>query len=251
MSNAMLTAVRTFQTSPSAKAVLVAMADYSDDSGRCWPSLARLSEFTCLCERAVRNAIKDLEKLGVLTCERASGMTTHYVIRAEIARTTPAPHAGLKQDNPGTSCPPAPDAPRHVVPDSPAPDAAGPRHEMPEPRHQMPPNHQEPPKQPPRTTKRGADAPPVMSVADLVSEGLDEALAVDFLAHRKKKKAELTFRAWSGIRAEAVKAGWTISAALEKTITRNWVAFEAAWVASEAKQSRLITPSANTEYGSL
>lgn len=72
-----------------------------------------------------------------------------------------------------------------------------------------------------------------MSVADLVAEGLDEALAVDFIAHRKKKKADLTVRAWQGMRKEIEKAEWTLSAGVEKTITRNWVSFEADWVAAD------------------
>lgn len=81
-----------------------------------------------------------------------------------------------------------------------------------------------------REEKR-ADAPLCLSIADLVADGLDEALATDFLVHRRKKKADLTVRAWSGFRSEVAKAGWTVAAAVEKTITRNWTSFEAAWVA--------------------
>lgn len=84
-----------------------------------------------------------------------------------------------------------------------------------------------------KRVERRADAPPSLSIADLVADGLDEALAKDFLAYRRKKKADLTVRAWSGFRSEVAKAGWTVAAAVEKTITRNWISFEAAWVADD------------------
>lgn len=246
MSLAMLNVVRAYKaSSPSAKAVLVAMADYADDSGRCWPSLARLCEFTCLCERAVRNAIRDLEQAGVLGCERASGMTTQYVIRVEIARGTPAPDAGVRPpeprhqmpEPPGTTCRSEAETPRHQMPGTPAPDAADPGTTCRRPRHLVPPNHQEPPENHQRTRRRGT-APLGLSVAELVADGLDESLATDFLAHRKRKRAELTARAWSGIKAEAQRAGWTLKAAVEKAITRNWVAFEADWVARDGPPQR-------------
>lgn len=228
MSVAMLTAVKGYQTTPTAKAVLVAMADYAGDDGRCWPSMARLCEFTCLSERAVRNAVRELEKSGVVVSERASGRTSHYLVCPQIARTTPAPDAGLKDDEPRQQMPPAPSAAPAGDAGTQAPDAAEPRHEMPVPRHDVPPNHQEPPKQPPRTTKPPAVAE--LSIADLVADGIEAQLAADFIAHRKTKKAKLTQRAWNGLKAEAMKAGWPLSAAVEKVITRNWQTFEAGWV---------------------
>ncbi|HCL4023078.1 TPA: helix-turn-helix domain-containing protein, partial [Pseudomonas aeruginosa] len=38
------------------KAVLISLADNSNDDGVCWPSVAKIAERTCLSERAVRNA---------------------------------------------------------------------------------------------------------------------------------------------------------------------------------------------------
>ena len=84
----------------------------------------------------------------------------------------------------------------------------------------------------PQRTQKG-DAPVRVSIERLIEDGVTPETARDFLAHRKTKKAPLTERAWAGIKSEAAKAGWTLEQALDKTIKRNWIAFEAAWVAKE------------------
>lgn len=48
----------------SAKFVLVAIANYADENGRCWPSQQRLANDTSLTERSIRSAIIALEELG-------------------------------------------------------------------------------------------------------------------------------------------------------------------------------------------
>lgn len=98
--------------SATTKAVLISLADNANDEGVCWPSVQRISERTCLSERAVRNALRWLEEAGILTSHQRTGRSTWYTV-------TPASYA------PGTTCPPAPDAPppRHDVPPTPAPGA--------------------------------------------------------------------------------------------------------------------------------
>ena len=41
----------TAQTTPTAKLVLLALADFADETGHCWPRVALLVEMTCLSER--------------------------------------------------------------------------------------------------------------------------------------------------------------------------------------------------------
>lgn len=74
------------------KAVLISLADNANDEGVCWPSVARISERTCLSERAVRNAIRWLEEVGILSSTQRYGRSTYYTV-------TPASYA------PGTTCP--------------------------------------------------------------------------------------------------------------------------------------------------
>ena len=57
-------------------------------------------------------------------------------------------------------------------------------------------------------------------------------LWVDFLKHRKQKKAPVTERVISLIRNEAKNAGWTLEEALNEVILRNWTGFKAEWVLS-------------------
>lgn len=49
----------------------------------------------------------------------------------------------------------------------------------------------------------------------------------------RAKKGGLSDIALAGIRREAVKAGWTLEAALTRCIEKNWQGFEASWVAGQ------------------
>lgn len=95
------------------KAVLISLADNANDEGVCWPSVARIAERTCLSERAVRTSLRKLEELGILVSHQRSGRSTWYTVNPD-------------DYNPGTTCPPEQDAPRHQMPPTPAPDAGHP-----------------------------------------------------------------------------------------------------------------------------
>lgn len=69
-----------------------------------------------------------------------------------------------------------------------------------------------------------------LTVADLAADGLTEQTAFEFLTHRKRLRAPLTPRAWSGIKAQASKAGWTPEQAVCKALERGWRSFESSWV---------------------
>jgi hypothetical protein len=134
--------------SPGPRLVLIALADRADDKGASFPSVARLARDTGLCVRSVRGALRTLETHGLIeTCRdgRRDGVdsSTYRVRLDEIGSNlrafTPAPDAGVDDENgraprhqmpphPGTVCrgTPAPDAspPRHGLPVTPAPRAA-------------------------------------------------------------------------------------------------------------------------------
>jgi len=52
----------------------------------------------------------------------------------------------------------------------------------------------------------------------------------DFISHRRAKKAKATETALEGIRREAVKAGWSMDAALREICMRGWQGFKSEWV---------------------
>jgi hypothetical protein len=77
-----------------------------------------------------------------------------------------------------------------------------------------------------------------VALSDLIVDGLTEQTATEWLAHRKRKKAVLTFRAWGDVKAEAEKAGWALEAAICKAMGRGWTGLDASWLAKEAPPSR-------------
>lgn len=67
---------------PSAKAVLISLADQANDEGYCWPSVGTIATRTCLSERTVRRALRELEDNGLLRSSERSGTSNLYVITA-------------------------------------------------------------------------------------------------------------------------------------------------------------------------
>lgn len=65
---------------PTQKIVLVCLADFSDDYGKCFPSVDTIAERTGLNSRSVRRAISDLEKHGLITRVFCTGKRTDYTI---------------------------------------------------------------------------------------------------------------------------------------------------------------------------
>lgn len=99
------------------KAVLISLADNANDEGVCWPSVARISERTCLAERTVQTAIKWLGQVGLLTVRERMGRSTMYTL-------TPAAYAPQQESHPAADAPsppqlttetPAAAAPRTVI----------------------------------------------------------------------------------------------------------------------------------------
>lgn len=86
-----------------------------------------------------------------------------------------------------------------------------------------------------RTEKKREQVACSISASEMTE--LTSDLAIEFLAYRKAKKAPLTPTAWKGIQREAEKAGWTITAAVEETITRGWQSFKADWVTQKTPQA--------------
>ena len=62
------------------KLVLLALADWANDEGLCWPSLDTLAEKSSLNRRTVMNAIGRLENAGLIRREILTGKGTKYWI---------------------------------------------------------------------------------------------------------------------------------------------------------------------------
>lgn len=213
---------------PAQKSVLISLADNASDEGVCWPSVSTIAMRTCLSERSVQNAIKWLISAGVLVVQERSGRSTVYTL-------TPAAYAPpqeLRGANNNTT-----PANNDVTPAAfaPTPAAAAPRTVN---------NHQGTVKEPSTTPAARVES---YSVADLVAFDVDDQVAAEFLALRKRKRAPLTPLALEGIKREACKADLTLGEALRKCVERGWQSFEAAWVARDALSTTAGKPPMNRQ----
>lgn len=108
------------QMSPAQKAVLISLSDNANDEGVCWPSIARISQRTCLSARAVQTAIRWLIENNVLAAAERYGRSTVYTV-------SPDKFAPLQELHPAGNAPtpaaPAPQPPQmpHPTPAAPAP----------------------------------------------------------------------------------------------------------------------------------
>lgn len=90
----------------SVATVLARYAD--DDTGECWPSVRTIASSSKMGERTVREAIGELERLGIIELVRRSqGRSSHrFRLRLDLLSPSPNPAdaAGLEADQPGSGC---------------------------------------------------------------------------------------------------------------------------------------------------
>jgi hypothetical protein len=202
------------QIPPTPKAVLMSLADQSNDQGACWPSMPSIVLRTCYGRTAVIEAVKWLEANGYLSIEKAGGRTNRYTLALDRLRQREIePVRQADQSGSRTS-------PR---------DAPPPVRQADEPVRQADPNRKEPSVEP----KKKTPAVPAVEPALLIAAGFTETQAADFIAHKHRLKAPLTDRAWKDHLREAEKAGWTPANAAEKVMAKSWKGFEAKYVMDE------------------
>ncbi len=143
--------------------VLLALADYANDAGECWPAINSVARKCCLTERGVQKILRRLEDDGWLKTVVGGGRhgCSKYTINPERC-------SGVSEVRGRTR-----------VQKTPNQSAENPEHGSPEPSK----NHQEPSKKDAR------------EVLPILSEVLSDGTARDFIAHRKALRKPLTPRA--------------------------------------------------------
>lgn len=234
MSNRLIDACKPLRMPPTAKAVLICLADYADDTGRCWPSIDRITEFTCFGRTAVIEAIKWLEGAGAVVADRTNGRHTEYRVTPE----TFAPDQSVSRTRP------APGPVRQAVRTSPAPgrDQSGSRTA---PVRQADSNHQEPPRTPSKATPK--KKAPASAVAR--PEGVQEQVWNDWLTLRKAKKAPVTETVLRQATAEAAKAGLPLNRFLEIWCARGSQGLEASWLKPHERAAPSRPSAADSFHG--
>ena len=78
--------------------------------------------------------------------------------------------------------------------------------------------------------KRSGAPAALVSVSDLVSEGVEEQVAKDWLAVRRQKKSPLTPTAWKAIKARASEAKMSVADAVKAAAEHGWAGFNGSWM---------------------
>lgn len=84
------------------------------------------------------------------------------------------------------------------------------------------------------TQKKARASAKLLSLEDLVAEGVDRLHAEDWLAVRKKKDMPLTLTAWNAVKREAEKAGMDVARAVMCAAENSWAGFKAEWLARQS-----------------
>jgi hypothetical protein len=105
--------------SPSLKLLLVALADFADDAGRCWPSVPRLAAMTGLGDRSVRRLLPDLVASGLVAMEHQQGRNTRYRLHIGASAEPLPPRQGCHTGR-GVNGTPVKLAPLPMTPETPA-----------------------------------------------------------------------------------------------------------------------------------
>jgi hypothetical protein len=226
MSNALLTAAWPMEMPPTAKSVLISMADSAKDTGHCWPSIAGLTTRTCYGKTAVIDAIKWLEANGFIVCDRSNGRKTTYIVQASRMAATSPPAEPVREPNRSASrTGPRAEPVREA-------ESTGPRggQDRSARRTLTISNHKE--------TKEKTTAPKPKLDLSSWPEQPSELVLDGWLAMRKKKRADVTplvISAMNNQLRQAAKIGWSVDDCLTEAALRNWTGMKAEWLTPKGK----------------
>jgi DNA-binding transcriptional ArsR family regulator len=199
------------------KMVLLSLCDNASDQGECYPSIDSIAKRCGMTDRSVYSHLAALETMGMLVRQDRHGRSNLYRLNP-CKFCTPETISPLKpfQVTPETISPP----PEMVSPSTP---------ETISPITIIEPSLNRQVKQKSAMT-RVEIASKAFGLSDVDQQVLD-----DYLAFRKKRKADLTATVVADLRAQAELAGLSLTAAMRLQLRRGWTGFEAAWVAAGAQ----------------
>jgi hypothetical protein len=221
------------QMPPTAKSVLISLADNASDHGFCWPSISTIAKRTCFGRTAVMASIAWLEEKGALKADRSNGRHTTYVITPQSfdqsdCRTGPLEQP-VRQPN-STS----PSAELHRSSSRTAPV------------RQVDSNHQEPSrtaKSKRQGTQEDFQTWPTAPTARIFS---------DWCSMRAKKRAPVTHTVIEAMGKQlhaAAALGWTVDGCLAECVLRNWQGLNADWLTPRGSAHGSPTRELQSKYG--
>lgn len=221
---------------PTHKLVLLSLADRADENHECHPSIGRLEEDTGLYRETIMEAVAAMEASGILYVDRLVGRGNRYRLIGVQGRHDQSGKADRscssnqsekavwknrseKADQSGKA-----DATSREKPTTTSRE---------KPTQNLPSE----PTSEPEKKKRAFDA-----LAHLVSVGVEEGVASDWITIRKAKKSPLTLTALAGVEREAAKAGISLQAAIRYCCEAGWVGFNAEWHANRTAKAQPAAP---------
>jgi hypothetical protein len=182
--------------------VLLALADYANDDGECWPSIEGVARKTCLTDRGVRKIMRRLEDTGWLSIEAGGGRKNCNLYRIKTLNTV-QPERG---------------SPLNVVPENPEPRSINPEHGSAEPSY----NHKEP-----------SESNNARAILDVLCEWASDEAARSFVTYRRKQKGKaLTLTASKRMASQLeqiAQRGGDVDDALGMAEERGWQSVQADW----------------------
>ena len=219
---------------PTAKAVLISLADNANDNGYCWPSLTFIAERTCFGRSAVIAAIKWLEEKGAVEADRSDRYRTTYMVTPHLfegERLVREKHQSTKRTSPNNG----------ELVHLPNNEVRQTNNEV----RQVDTNHQEPSRTVRKATvrKERASAPTLPR-----PDGVTETTWADWHALRKAKRAPVT----ATVLAQAVEQAQLAGVPLERFL-RIWCArgsqgLEAAWLRGNERAGPVKPNAAETGF---
>ncbi len=91
-----------------------------------------------------------------------------------------------------------------------------------------------------KTARKRASPAALVSVEDLVAQGVEKQHASDWLAARKVKSLPLTLTALEATKGEAIKAGLSLPSAIKTAAGNGWAGFKASWLTSDSRDGSAV-----------
>jgi hypothetical protein len=191
---------------PTERLVLLAVADFCDDAGRCFPAMASIAAKACLTERGARGVVRRLEADGWLAVSIGGGRggANRYQINTrKVSAEGGNPEQETRNDKPGMSFPPErgdtkPGTSLHKTRNA---GSAEPSLTI---------------KEPSKSNARDAQ-----DTLDALCTVLSHEVAQAFIDHRKAKRAKLTPGA-AALIAKKLAGHPNAAAVVEDSIANGW-----------------------------
>ena len=241
-------------TSSSERLVILALAKFSDDAGRCFPSVEKLTAITHLNRKTVFSALKALSQSGVVSAQKSERNANRYQLNYALCRTENGTTENGTTENgttengtavvPKTGQPVVPNLGHKQISEHineqireeplPPPSPAAKREAQ---AHLF--SLSEIPDASKEKTRTQAFKPPELGVE------LTESAFRDWMTVRKAKHSPLTETAWKHFKAQVLRSELSIQQAVELCATKGWISINAEWQAVKDYQAEFDSRSSN------